>query len=293
MDLLSKFDAVAVTPDSQITEQDKAFCAAHQAAYDAARASLESLMLTWEAVRAEQQTALQDTDSEPTRYLTSEHLCISAAGIREHITSLHAKLIRSLVRHFNETYHISIQACSIEENLLPPKPDWYSSSSEQKDAYKKQLQGLSLRSDQIVELILAQLDGRSLSEHALYELRESCHRAAWSTYRGEPEFVLNKNVIRFSYGCSYESCYPIWRLTDEMKIILRGLAHYETGNFGVTPTSFSPLLGYNHIGAEIVPFPDCQKVSKLRMFKNHRVDLTFVNECSARGFVEGYLGPVC
>lgn len=293
MDLLSKFDAVAAEPDSQITAQDKAFCAAHQAAYDAARASLEKLILIWEEIQAEQQAALDCTGSSPDRYLTSDSLRISVPAIREQIVSLHTKLIHDLVRYFNVTYHISVQAHSIEENLLPPKPDWYSSSSEQKDEYKQQLQNFSLHSGQIVEQIFAQLDGRSLWEQALHELKSNCHRAAWNTHRGESEFILNKNVIRFSYGCSYENCYPIWRLTDEMKIILRGLAHYETGNFDVTPTSFSPLLGYNHIGAEIVPFPDCQKVSKLRMFKNHRVDLTFVNECSARGFVEGYLGLVC
>lgn len=293
MDLLSKFDSVAVTPDGRISAEDKALCAAHQAAYDAARASLEKLIQTWEAMQAEQQAALEGTGSSPDQYLISGSLSISASAIREQIASLHAKLIRSLVRHFNETYHISIQAYSIEENLLPPKPDWYGSSSEQKDAYKKQLQSLSLRSSQIVEQIIAQLDGRSLSEQALHELKSNCHRAAWSTYRGEPEFVLNKNVIRFSYGCSYETLYSAWQLTDNMKTILRGLAHYETGSFSVTPHSLANLFGYNWFKNDLVVLPSCHKAVKLRMFKNRRVDLTFAETGFARKFAEGYLGPVC
>lgn len=293
MDLLSKFDAVAVTPDSRISAQDKAFCAAHQAAYDAARASLEKLLLSWEAMQAEQQAALEGTGSSPDRYLTSGSLCISASAICDLISSLHTKLIKRLVQHFNEAYHISVSSYSIEENLLPAKPDRHRTSEEQMQQYEKQAQSFSLRSDQIVEQILAQLDGRSLWDQALYELQKDCHRAVWNAYREKPEFALNKNVIRFSYGCNYESFYPSWQLTDGFKTILRGLAHYETGTFGVTPMSFSPLLGYSYTGGEIVLFPDCQRAAKLRMFKNRRVDLTFQENSYAKGFVEKYLGAAC
>ncbi len=293
MDLLSKFDAVTVTPDGRITEQDKAFCAAHQAAYDAARASMDELACIWETMQAEQKKALQGTGSVSDQYLTSEHLRISTSAIQEQIASLHTKLIHSLVRYFNETYHVSVMGHDIEKNLLPSKPDWYTTSNEQKQQYEKQMQSLVLHSDQIVEQILAQLDGRSLSEQALYELRQNCHRAAWNTYRGEPEFTLNKDVIRFSYGCSYDTFYPAWKLTDDLKTVLRGLAHYETDNFSVTPFSLSPLLRYSYAGSETVYFTDCQKLEKLRMFKNRRVDITFAEASYAQEFAEKYLGPVC
>ena len=293
MDLLSKFDAVTITPDGRITDQDKAFCAAHQAAYDAARASLEELACVWDAMQTEQRKALQNTDCSSTRYLVSERLRISTTEIREHIRSLHATFIHSLVRYFNENYHVSVMAHLIEENLLPAKPDWYRTSEEQKQQYEERMQSLALHSDQIVEQVLAQLDGRSLSEQALYELRQNCHRAAWDRYNGKPEFTLNKNVIRFPYGCCYETFYPSWKLSDDLQIILRGLAHYETGSFSVTPRSFSPLFGYHYTGDETVHFADCQKVEKLRMFKNRRVDLTFSEARYAQEFAEKYLGSVC
>lgn len=293
MDLLSKFDAVAVTPGSRISAEDKAFCAAHQAAYDAARASLEKLLLSWATMQEEQQAALEGTDSSPDRYLISDSLRISASAIRGLISSLHPKLIQNLVQYFNATYHISVSSYSIEENLLPAKPDRYRTSEEQMQQYEKEAQSLSLHSDQIVEQILAQLDGRGLWDQALYELQKDCHRAAWNSYREKPEFALNKNVIRFSYGCNYESIYPSWQLTDGFKTILRGLAHYETGSFSVTPYSFSPLFGYHYTGDGTIAFRDCQKAAKLRMFKNHRVDLTFQESSYAEGFVEKYLGAVC
>ena len=43
MSLLAKFNAVKVTADSRITAADRAFCEAHQAAYDAACVSLRDL----------------------------------------------------------------------------------------------------------------------------------------------------------------------------------------------------------------------------------------------------------
>lgn len=293
MDLLSKFDAVTVTPDNRITAQDKAFCAAHQAAYDAARASLEKLIKTWKAMQAEQQAAMQGIDNDPDKYLTSGTLRISVSAIRNQIALLHVQLIHNLVGHFNMTYHIRVSAHDIKKNLLPAEPDGYRASKEQQEQYDQQMQSISLHSDQIVEQILEQLDGRSLWEQALYELRCKCHRAAWNLHSGKPEFTLSKNVIHFSCGCTYDGFYPAWHLMDDMKTILRSLAHYETGEFGVTPMSFSSLLGYNHVGAETVPFPDCQKAAKLRMFKNRRVDLTFLESRYAEEFVEKYLGSVC
>ena len=43
MDLLSKFSSIEIKPDARISETDRTFCQAHQAAYDAARASLQEL----------------------------------------------------------------------------------------------------------------------------------------------------------------------------------------------------------------------------------------------------------
>ena len=43
MNLLSKFSSIEIKPDARISETDRTFCQAHQAAYDAARASLQEL----------------------------------------------------------------------------------------------------------------------------------------------------------------------------------------------------------------------------------------------------------
>ena len=39
-------------------------------------------------------------------------------------------------------------------------------------------------------------------------------------------------------------------------------------------------------------FEDCEKLLKIRLFKNGRMDIRFTNESYAREFVSSYLGTV-
>ena len=47
MNLLEKFETVTIKADARITPEDKAFCEAHQAAYDAAIQSFHELAFFW------------------------------------------------------------------------------------------------------------------------------------------------------------------------------------------------------------------------------------------------------
>ena len=51
MDLLKKFENVEVKADTRISQSDRIFCEAHQAAYDHARSSLAELEFFWEDMR--------------------------------------------------------------------------------------------------------------------------------------------------------------------------------------------------------------------------------------------------
>ena len=295
MDLLSKFDSVQVTTDSRISEQDKAVCAAHQAAYDAARSALEELKYMWADILAQQETALQGTGKSPTTYVTSSDLDISEDHIKKQIQLLHRLFIFNVVSYFNETYHVSVSHKDVQGALLPEEPDRYARTKEDLARYGEQMLQLSLTSDQIVEQLLARLDGRRLQEQAVYELKEKCHKAVWNTYSGKAEFVCKKDVITLSYGCSFENwtSYDEWELTDSLKNVLRGLAHYETGSFAVTPKTILELLGYYRTKNDRTEFSDCKKVKQIRLFKNRRVDIRFADASAAKEFADNYLGTMC
>ena len=139
MDLLSKFDSVQVTTDSRISEQDKAVCAAHQAAYDAARSALEELKYMWADILAQQETALQGTGKSPTTYVTSSDLDISEDHIKKQIQLLHRLFIFNVVSYFNETYHVSVSHKDVQGALLPEEPDRYARTKEDLARYGEQM----------------------------------------------------------------------------------------------------------------------------------------------------------
>ncbi len=296
MDLLAKFDAVTVKQDSLISEKDKAICAAHQAAYDAARNAMQKLTYVWESILTEQKTALQGTDASSESYLNSSSLRLSVSDIKQHMASLHKTFIGHLVRYFNSVYHIDASTQRIEENLLPERPDRYSNNLEIIEQHEKEMQSLSLNSEQIIEQIMAQMDGRSFGEQALHELKIRCHDAVWNRSAGKANYTRSKNVLHFTrYACSYENWMEQerWELSNSIKNVLRGVAHFETGSFAITPHTLICLLGYHTSEKDIIEFTDCQKITHLRMFKNGRVDMKFKTEEFARQFSTNYLGVVC
>ncbi|MCD7964322.1 MAG: hypothetical protein LUG90_00895 [Clostridiaceae bacterium] len=299
-DLLAKFDTVEVQADRRITEADREYCTAHQKAYDAARACFQELVYIWEDLETQQSALLTGIEQESyglDTYLPSyDDLTISASKINSHIMSLHSRLINRLVQHFNRKYHVSADVSEIETHLLPEKnsEEWrYSKEKEQE--YETRMLSLSLHYQDILNEIFVQLDGRDFQEQALFELKEKCHDAAWSSYDKSPKYEVKKDVLRFSgYACSYDSgyCYERWDLRENLQQIIRGIAHYETGSFSVMPSDFTSLLNYNHSNTDLVPFPGCAKVRQLKMFKNGRVDIKFASEEFLRTFVSEYLGLV-
>jgi hypothetical protein len=213
MDLFAKFNEVEIQADSRITETDRDFCNAHQKAYNAARSCFGELIYIWEDLTKQQTDLLADMEEKSygmDTYLHShDDLKISSGKINDHIMSLHFRFISRLVQYFNEKYHVSVDANTIESHLLPEQPsrDWRH-SAENEQAYQEKMLALSLHYQDILNEIFVQLDGRDFREQALYELKEACHEAAWNSYNKSAKYEIKKDVLRFSsYGCSYDSWF--------------------------------------------------------------------------------------
>lgn len=298
MDLLKKFENVEVKADTRISQSDRIFCEAHQAAYDHARSSLAELEFFWEDMRSQQRELLAPTDASADTYLTTYgKFQLSSDKIREQLQSLHTLFIDHLVSHFADTYHFSIDKSDIKCNLIPQKPTdrWEDDYKEQAQKYTQELENLTLHYTDILEQIFLQTGGRAFFEQALYELKENCHSAAWDSDSGRARFEQKKCVLQFTnYACRFRSYYrrESWELIDRMKDIIRGISHFETGGFDHTPASLSRLLTYT-LDSGQCEFPDCKKIQSLKMFKNGRVDLKFASEAYVLQFVDEYLKTIC
>lgn len=296
MDFLSKFTSIVPDSCSRISEADQHFCSAAESAYQKAKAALQELQYFWQDIQDAQKEALQGTGLSCETYLTKEgHLRLSHETINDQLLALHEIFIDCMVRYFNGIYHVKLSSEFIKEQLLPEKPDHYCRDAEKAEAYQAEMLRLTIRADQIVEQIFAQMDGRGLWEQALFELKEACHTAAWNRWNEKPTYERRKAVLQFSpYSCTYDNWgrYERWELSSGLKQIVRGIAHYETECFSIVPSELSPLLSYEKLSSDSIEFTLCQKIKQLKMFKNGRVDLRFCDEAAAQRFVEDYLSAV-
>lgn len=295
MDLLTKFETVEVKADTRISEADRIFCMAHQAAYDSARITLPELGFFWDDMLSQQRELLTPTGASSETYLvTYDALKLSDYAIQQQIHSLHPQFISQIVSYFCKTYRFSINTNDITHNLIPQKPadKWTDNYKELVEKYMKDMDELSLSYTDILEQIFLQTGGRTFSEQAL----QKCHQAAWITGSGKPRFEQKKSTIQFTgYACSFRDRYSgdVWELSDRTKDILRGIAHFETGMFGTIPHCLSQTLRNYDFSDNQLEFPDCEKLQSLRMFKNGRVDIRFASEAHASRFIEDYLKTIC
>ena len=235
--------------------------------------------------------------SSDTSYLSSrDGPEISQRQINKHLEHLHQSVIYNLVHYFNSTYHVTVSADHVANNLLPQKPDLrIYENKEAHDAYHEKLRAAKVRYEDVVDQIILLLDGRSFAEQAFHELTEKCHKAAWNLYHNKMNYERKKALISFNgYFCAiyHYSWQDEWTLEDNAKIILRGVAHYETDSSNLYPLGFSELLGYNRSCSNEHEFSTCKKVKGLKMFKNGRVDIRFTTETNAAEFAARYLGLV-
>lgn len=152
MNLLDKFETVTIKADVRITPEDKAFCEAHQAAYDAAVQSFQELAFFWADMENTQKELLGGSD---TSYLSSrDGPEISQRQINKHLEHLHWAVIYNIVHYFNSTYHVSVSADHVADNLLPQRPDLKMyENKEAHDAYHKKLRAAKIRYEDVVDQI--------------------------------------------------------------------------------------------------------------------------------------------
>lgn len=299
MNLLQKFAGVTITADARITETDRHFCQAHQAAYENAKSCLQELAFFWEDIWSQQTELMHGITGSSCLYLTSgDNLRLSKTDIQKQLFAIHGLFVGHLVSFFNNTYHLSLSIMDMEEKLIPQKPTdkWMDDYEDQVKKYTRAMQDLSLSYTDILEQIFLYTDGRELSAQALYELKEKCHEAAWNASTGQAKFTLKKCTLLLSgYFCSFRDRYGggCWEPSQSTSDILKGIAHFETGNFSNIPYSINRLIEANNLTYDSYEFNGCKKALSLKMYKNHRVDIKFSTESYARQFVSEYLGDVC
>lgn len=296
MDLLEKFATVEIRADNRFSAEDRQYCDAQQAAYQAALAGFKELAFFVSDMKRAQEELLGGQKDNPQFHdylLSPDGPDLSQKAIDAHIEHLHTDFIHMLVRYFNEAYHVAVDGEDICKSILPKEPT--NCTKAEAAHYREQIQTLTVPYQSVMEQIILRLDGRSFSEQAFHEICERCHRAAWNIQKHIPKFEVAKGTIHFLNHFSNYECgiCERWKLTDDMREILRGAVHFETWSYHSLPRDLPELLDGKSITVDFIDWPSGEKIRGLKMFKNGRVDLKFSNGELAGEFAHKYLGTTC
>jgi len=299
MDLLEKFSAVEIRPMDCMTEADRQFCQCQQKIYQDAVEGFYQIAVLWTDMYDNQKSALSTPENDwdgkwKQKYLVSE--CwpeITVGAIMEHISLMHKEFIFTVVSYLNDTYHLTLNTDNVTNGLHLEK---FCYAKYEDTVDWSTLTPVILRYEDIVALILSWFNGRTFEEQAPYELVERCHLAAWRKKDHQANFEQKKNLVKLLGGACdygyYNRCEQ-WNICDNGKNILKALAHFETGAFGQYPDGIDDLLSeQSRLWYDLWEFEDCEKLEKIRLFKNGRMDIRFTNEGYAREFVSDYLGTI-
>jgi len=298
MDLLEKFNAVEICADNRITLADRQFFQQQQKIYRDAVEGFYQIAVLWADMCANQKEALFTPGSSDKswrkKYLESRWMPeITVREVVKHIFKVHRDFISTIVSYLNTTYYLFLDARDVADSLLQKEPDF----DESEDIIDWSASPpFVLCYEDAIELILSWFDGRTFEEQAPYEMKESCHHAAWNEDDHSANFEQKKNLVKFLSGaCDYgyhRGCAQ-WYVNDGAKSVLKGLAHFEMGGFERYPDGLDDLvLEETVIWYDLWEFEDCEKLERIKLFKNGRMDIRFTSEGYARQFVGEYLGEI-
>ena len=294
MNLVEKINQVKIKADTRISGADRAFCERQQRAYDAAREALRELDFTWTDCISQQKMIL-DGEQAYTYYLGND--CnLKTACFRDELERLHEHFINRLTSYFARTYSVDLSAQSITERLLPSNSSKgifeREKAEEAEAAYHKAMRELALRNYEVLDHIFIEHGRRSFQRRAFWEIQQRCCSAVWNTYKNEPQYVQQKDIIHFyCHFCSCDADWtpPRWSMTDRAKNVLWGVVHFETGSYTMVPAVLSDFFSYRDVRQACTDFHGYSKLRQIRLFKNGRMDIRFASSELAEQFIDIYL----
>lgn len=294
MDLLEKFAAVEIQTDSRITEADRQFFQRQQNAYQDAVTGFYQMGALWADMYAQQRAALFEPEDRKerwkTKYLSTSYWReVDPNYLMKHIFALHREFISTVVSYLNSTYYLSISSYTVEDGLLPRDPTYRSEANE------INWQPLVLCYEDIIKLILSWFKGRTFEEQGPYELLKNCRSMAWAD-----EYTANyerkKAVVKLLSGAcdyGYYRGHDQWHIHDGGKYVLKALAHFEAGDLQPYPYEIKALLSDNsYLWSDLWELDGYDKLERIKLYRNGRMDIRFTSEGYARQFVSDYFGTM-
>ena len=326
LSILEKFDAVEITNESRLSDEELAFCTAEQELYEKVLVQHRWVFHSMQAVYTGCTNFMESIKEENTirdgSYASHRYSCLY--GKLEHdkfatdeVAEVHQKFIRIIVEYFSEKYCVSIEKPQYTALLGLEKPDrieryyhYHDLDDEEKEQIRSENEcheeamflfheGIitgCINFNDIVDHIFIELDGSTFTERAEQEILEGSRMGSKSWRDGPNYEIKNKRIC-------FDILNPVkgWRDEYEVKLesekylaILRALTYFDSDK-EKKDTYWrwkSDFVAYNKRESEgifALHETGSEKVVSFKYFKNGRFDVTFDSHASAQQFVTEYL----
>lgn len=280
--LFEKLEKVEVSKKSRITPSDEAFLIKIQKEKDQAQKQLESCRAILQAEAEKQKELNLSKIVENGEYRRNNDPYLRASqrehwqdaymfdynypllAIKKNLKSLNRFFFSKVIRHFNDTYHLTVSS-SISEKL-----------DQEKD----------LHFEKVLDYLFDELGGMDLTESGEKKIISDFRDKISGPYSYRGAEVKGKKVVIDSFFYvrqRYNGAYEL-DSREERNILASALSYFEQ-------KCLEPL---NHIIRSIPEgefdikekhsFHCSDKIDNIKVFKNNRLDIEFVSSALAREF---------
>lgn len=270
--LLSKFDTIEVNNNTRISAEDQAFCEDQEQQYK------ESIKIQLDFLKSFKEVSGIDLLAEKYTNQNSKNKYLDwykFDKIAELAKATKEKFIHEIIWYFEKQYNVTINS----ENMG-----------------KKY--GFDINYNDILDYIFIQLEGFTFQEKAVKEIKDKLKDKVMRSYDNKIDVLIkNKKVIfpNYFYIDSWDKKWGELKISygayKNFDILLTALSHYEQ------ETTHNIYQGIyrtitNETGGRV--FKDhclmCIKAERIKIFKNGKVEITFLTPEFAQQFAKEYCG---
>jgi hypothetical protein len=271
-DILSKFDNIEVNSNSRISEGDKIFCEENQKQYSESIKIQLDFLNTFKEVSGIDLLAERYTSQESKNKFLDWYKFDKIADLAKETK---AKFIHEITWYFQRQYNITIDSKKIIEKY-----------------------DFDVTYENIIDEIFVQLEGYSFEEKAVKEIKDELKEQV-KGYNKINVIVKNKKVMfpNFFYIDSFDVKYGTYKVNyssdSAFSKLLTAISHFEQG---VTHNNYQGIYRKITDGRNDEVFTThglmCFKAESIKLFKNGKVEVAFINSQNALKFAKEYCGYI-
>lgn len=269
LSMLEKFEMVEVKSVDKISVEDRMYCEGQEKIY-------KHLLRTYENFREQLEPIFQESEEFSMQHLGKKDPYVTAtmssykiSDIDKTIEQMKNKLISAICYYFMKKYNVTINIDKIEAKY---KNDYF-----------------NITYLTIIDEIMEQLGGFTFTEKADNELKDKMKKHTMGSALKKNKIVIDKFFHLDYFDLRWGNTNVNYSCDERFKDLLTAVTYFETDIIENKYTELYRIITQEK-NENLIKVHDIEgnKVTSLKLFKNGKIELTFVNSQFAEEFYKQF-----